>query len=151
MSDTQTEWEPSPDQLSYVKAQEAAGFGLSIQRAMEATSLSRTRWYDWTDDPQFIKWYDERADKYFALQRARMVSRLVNSADGNRDVNVQAVKTFLERYDKNYQPSSKRTIEGTVEHTFEEILEQLEEGARLEAEALDKAGPVAAGEDTDGD
>ena len=155
MSDQQTEWEPSKDQVAYLNAQQDADYGLSVEKAMteSGSSVTRTRWYDWSKDDQFVAWWNEELDRFFSLRRARVIHHLEQSAIGaDKDANVLAIKTLLERYDKKYLPASKKVIDGPGDVSYEEWLEKLEEGARLEAEALKEQGPVAAGEDaTDGD
>ena len=135
MSNKQTDFKPSANQLKMLAVVQAADYGISVVAACTAAGIGRQTYYDWFDDSEFVTWWMAQQERHFALSLAQVYGAMRQSALGlNKDANPQTIKLMLERFDKAYVPRSKQEVQGTVDISFEDRLERLRIAAAAEAQ-----------------
>jgi len=83
---------------------------LSVIQVLTMDGHSRSNWYDWLKKKGFIEWWDKACTDFhihIGLSKVHMgiYRRAVTSSP-------QDAKTYLERFDKEYKPTTAK------EHTF---------------------------------
>jgi AcrR family transcriptional regulator len=153
MSDSLTQFEPSKNQLAAVKAWQERDYAASVLEVCQEIGISRQAYYQWFDNEAFCDWWQGQADRWFALQRPRILAAIAAGATEDKPKgNPKDRELFLQRFDKGFMPKSKQEISATVDASinFESMTDdELKRIARASGitgceEGL--AGPVGTGE-----
>jgi len=111
MSDNFTKFNPSEKQRSLLNAFKDADYVVTVTKACEVVGLARRTYYDWIDNPDFAEWWENQAKRYIALKLPQVWGNLAQAATGKfangERPNVYAIKTFLERFDRDYKLKKK--------------------------------------------
>lgn len=107
------EYEPTGLQIqvlcAYIEAINAEEQAEPI-RLLKAMGKAPTNWYNWLKKKGFIEWWNKAIQEYFTGHGLSEVhSAIYRRALGNSS---QDAKIYLERFDKEYKPTTKE------EHSF---------------------------------
>ena len=103
------DFEPTAAMLQALDAYLNADEPISRRQAVGATDHHPTLLYTWLKKPGFDKWWSQAVDRKIEdLHLSDVKKALLHSATKRHDTT--AAKILLERYDKDYKPSSKLDI-----------------------------------------
>lgn len=97
---------PTKAQLSVLKHMQSLDYDADVRSACRGTGVHRADYYNWLVDPAFLAWWNQEMDRHFSTRRGAVLVALFKAAttpqiDGKGQVNVEAIKVFLERFDKH--------------------------------------------------
>ena len=124
-----TEFAPSEKQLSLLMATQKASYGGGVRAWCRAVGIHHGSYYRWLNDPNFRRWWMDEAEKYFALQLPRVQGALVVAATTARrssdaKMDTAAIKLFLERFDKDFIPKTRRNNHLTADFKCSEMTKE---------------------------
>ena len=108
-----TDFQPTEAQEHVLSHFQSDDYTCAVTNACAACGVGRRTFYNWFDNPAFARWWQQRAERWAALQVGRVYGALVRSAAG-QDVggNPTDRKTFLERFDERYAPRQRNELSG---------------------------------------
>ena len=97
---------------------QASDYEISIVDLCGEIDLNRRTWYEYFDNPTFVKWWNEQVERHFGLKLPGVYRALQRAAEGedgicNR-VRSSAAKLLLERFDRGYAPKTRQEHSGEV-------------------------------------
>ena len=141
MADEPTKWMPSDNQRAMLKIFQDADYDLSVNDACRQLPIDRPSYYHWFDHPEFVAWWQDQHERFFALGLNEVHAAIRDGAvAGKKGGNTAAQKLYLERFDARYMPKTKQEIDSRV--TIEGLI------AELGSEEKDEKQDQAAGSET---
>jgi len=111
--DLLTKWAPTATQRRVLECAQAADYEISVTALCKAAEIARQTWYDYHDNPAFVRWWCSQFERHFAMQIPRVSAALLGRALGTREKGSdQAAKLFYERFDRGYTPRSRHELSG---------------------------------------
>lgn len=100
---------PNENQLRVLTAFQDGDYTCSVTQAMSSSGLSRGTWYYCLGNPDFARWWQEQVERWAAMNLPRVYAALLRRAtEKGAPGNTAAIRTFLERFDKDYAPRRRR-------------------------------------------
>jgi len=142
------EYEPTGLQIqvlcAYIEAINAKEQAEPI-RLLKAMAKAPTNWYNWLKKNGFMQWWNQAIEEYFTGHGLSEVhSAIYRRALGNSS---QDAKIFLERFDKEYKPTTReeRTFPGLEPpEDIPGAIERSKERAKLVASEVIETDATAA-------
>ena len=131
-----TEFAPSEKQLSLLMATQKASYGGGVRAWCRAVGIHHGSYYRWLNDPNFRRWWMDRQEKYFVNALPQVFGAIMQAATekrapGEAKFNLVALRLFLERFDKNFIPKTRRKNHITADFKFSEMTDaELERAAQ---------------------
>lgn len=106
-----TDFQPSEAQQRVLDHFQAEKYECTVVDACAKCEVPRRTFYNWFDKPEFVRWWDQQAERWAAMQKGRVYGALARSA-GGEDVGGTPAdrKTYLERFDKGYAPKRREEL-----------------------------------------
>ena len=132
-----TNWQATDNMKLVLKHMQDNGYDSSIVDACGVCKINRKSYYDWFDNPNFVKWWQEQADRHFELQLPAIQAALARQAKDPKKARVDttAAKLLLERFDKGYAPRSRQDTKLDATLSVEEIIRRADAGDKEQQDA----------------
>ena len=122
------EFEPTGLQIQVLCAfLEALNDGQQVEAIslLDAMGKAKTNWYNWLKKEGFIQWWNRAIEQYFSgYGICEVHAAIYRNALGN---SAQDRKLYLERFDKDYKPTSKTEIKAHIGRRPPDTLAAIEE------------------------
>ena len=110
-----TNWTPTANMQKALGLAQGWDWDFTVTMLCKETGINRVSYYDWMDNPRFRTWWADAQDRYFMLQRNKVVDAMIKQATGERDKgNTAAQKLYLELYVDKYAPRSRQDVQANV-------------------------------------
>lgn len=107
-----SDWKPSEDQERILRVFQDEDYKIDVLAACEKAGVNRRTFYYWTDHPEFIVWWNQRRERFWALRMGRLDAATWEGATGKgAPGNPQDRKLMYERHDTGYAPRERKQIE----------------------------------------
>ena len=117
-----TNFNPTENQQKALALAQGWNWDFTVTMLCRETGINRVSYYDWMKTPRFRIWWADAQDRYFLLQRNKVVDALIKQATGERDKgNTAAQKLFLELYVERYAQRLAVTADVTVRKTYRNV------------------------------
>ncbi len=114
MADLLTDFKPSGTQQSLLGAFRNQDYDISVTDACKAAGITRETYYAWMRIEGFRDWWISEAERHFTLQKTQVFASIFGAATGKVTGKPQGSpqdrKLYLERFDKDYMPKSRKDV-----------------------------------------
>ncbi len=105
-------WLPEQSQEYALKYAKERDFDYVINDLAEELGISRQAIWNWNKTPAFMRWWKKEREIHFKSLLDRVHAKAFQRATGKGAGNVQDAKLFMERFDPDYIPASRKEISG---------------------------------------
>ena len=137
-----SKFQPSENQLAVLQGFQALNYCGTVAQGCKPAGVNRDRWYKWHREcVGFSEWWQAEAGLWSARQLPSVYGAMLRSATGSvpqgqHSGNAKDREIFLNRFDKEFIPKSKKVIDARIEadvDQFEERKADLLAGYRRDA------------------
>jgi len=108
-----TKFEPTETQRNLLEVFKAEDYDVTVTDACKSVGISRETYYNWMEIGAFREWWMDRAEHHFTLLKTSIFSATHKAATSEKSQprgSSADRKLFLERFDKDYMPKSRKDI-----------------------------------------
>ena len=133
-------FKPTSDMKKVLRETQQGNYGLTVKAACAKAEVTRRKWYRWLKRPQFSEWWGQERESYWVSKLSQIDKAAFEAATRTktRSFGHADRKLFYERFDRNYQPTTRVEQEST-HHVLTHIDSEGERllRARLERDSED--------------
>ena len=103
------EFEPTENQEKVLRLFQDHDYSITVTGACEQAGISRAAYYQWFNRPEFCEWWEQAAERHFAMRLPAVYAAVYDAATkGAQGKDMAAAKLFIQRFDAKFLPKTQQ-------------------------------------------
>ena len=108
-----TNWRPNDNQKAALEYAREVQYQTRVTKLAEQLGITKQAIYGWNDCKEFVEWWAKHRQKFFETRLDHIHAAIYARATGlSAKGSTQDAKLFLERFDEDYVPASRKELTG---------------------------------------